>query len=62
MRPKQDPKPHNPPKKYAEPVKPDQATGATNDWVRGYYVTGDGDVLQSRRAGSDHSHLKSKGF
>jgi len=29
---------------------------------RGYYVTGDGDVLQSRRAGSDHSHLKSKGF
>jgi len=47
--------------RYAEPIKPWQALGITNDWVEGHYVPGDGDVLQIRRAGSDHSRYKSKG-
>jgi hypothetical protein len=48
-------------KKFISPVKPNQATAPNSSAVAspGYYVPGDGDVLQMHRVGAD-DHLKYK--
>lgn len=49
--------------KYAPRKRlPGEAMPPGNTWSQGCYMPGDGDVITPRRAGSDHSIYKSKGF
>lgn len=40
---------------------PNEALPITNDWRKSVYRTGDGDILQLQRPGSDLSWIKSHG-
>lgn len=53
-----------PEREWAAFKRAHQAGAVTNDWTynQAPYKTGDGDTIQPRRLGSDHSRFKSHGY